>query len=101
VLEHVADRADGVPLFVEELLRMMIDAGHLVERDDRYELTGPLAGAAIPGTLRALLAARLERLARAGRPPSSRRRWGASSASRCSRPRARSGPPGWPTIPSG
>jgi hypothetical protein len=54
-----------VPLFVEELLRMMIDAGHLVERDDRYELTGPLAGAAIPGTLRALLAARLERLARA------------------------------------
>jgi hypothetical protein len=65
VLEHVADRADGVPLFVEELLRMLIDAGHLVERDDRYELTGPLAGAAIPGTLRALLAARLERLARA------------------------------------
>ena len=37
----------------------------LVERDDRYELTRPLSGAAIPGTLRALLTARLDRLARA------------------------------------
>jgi TOMM system kinase/cyclase fusion protein len=65
VIDYVSDRADGVPLFVEELVRMMIDTGLLVERDDRYELTGPLAGAAIPGTLRALLTARLDRLARA------------------------------------
>jgi len=65
VIEYVADRADGVPLFVEELLQMMIDAGLLVAREDRYELTGPLSGAAIPGTLRALLTARLDRLSRA------------------------------------
>jgi TOMM system kinase/cyclase fusion protein len=64
-IEYVADRADGVPLFVEELLQMMIDAGLLVERDDRYELTGPLSDAAIPGTLRELLTARLDRLSRA------------------------------------
>ncbi|MEO7729729.1 MAG: TOMM system kinase/cyclase fusion protein [Kofleriaceae bacterium] len=65
VIEYVTDRADGVPLFVEELVRMMIDTGLLVERDDRFELTGPLAEAAIPGTLRALLTARLDRLSRA------------------------------------
>ncbi|WP_437571062.1 TOMM system kinase/cyclase fusion protein [Sorangium sp. So ce542] len=65
VIEQVTDRADGVPLFAEELLRMMLDALLLVERDDRYELTRPLSGAAIPGTLRALLTARLDRLARA------------------------------------
>ncbi|WP_437834876.1 TOMM system kinase/cyclase fusion protein [Sorangium sp. So ce1153] len=65
VIEQVTDRADGVPLFAEELLRMMLDALLLVERDDGYELTRPLSGAAIPGTLRALLTARLDRLARA------------------------------------
>ncbi|WP_438025728.1 TOMM system kinase/cyclase fusion protein [Sorangium sp. So ce233] len=65
VVEQVADRADGVPLFAEELLRMMVDSGLLVEWEDRYELTGQLSGAAIPGTLRALLTARLDRLARA------------------------------------
>jgi predicted ATPase len=65
VIDYISDRADGVPLFVEELFRMMLDTGLLVERDDRYELTGPLSGAAIPGTLRALLTARLDRLSRA------------------------------------
>jgi TOMM system kinase/cyclase fusion protein len=65
VSDYVSSRSDGVPLFAEELFRMMIDAGLLVERDDRYELTGSLAGAAIPGTLRALLTARLDRLGRA------------------------------------
>ncbi|AUX45214.1 protein kinase [Sorangium cellulosum] len=65
VIEQVADRADGVPLFAEELLRMMVDSRLLVEQEDRYDLTRPLSGAAIPGTLRALLTARLDRLLRA------------------------------------
>ncbi|WP_437590374.1 TOMM system kinase/cyclase fusion protein [Sorangium sp. So ce1000] len=65
VIEQVTDRADGVPLFAEELLRMMADSQLLVEREDRYVLTRPLSGAAIPATLRALLTARLDRLARA------------------------------------
>ncbi|HEY0991971.1 MAG TPA: AAA family ATPase, partial [Kofleriaceae bacterium] len=64
-VEHIANRADGVPLFVEELLHMMIDTGVLVERADRYELVGSLSDARIPGTLRALLTARLDRLSRA------------------------------------
>ncbi|MDI1433261.1 TOMM system kinase/cyclase fusion protein [Polyangium sorediatum] len=65
LIDRVARRADGVPLFAEELLRMMIDAGQLVEREERYDLAGPLSDDAIPGTLHTLLTARLDRLARA------------------------------------
>jgi TOMM system kinase/cyclase fusion protein len=65
LVEQVADRTDGIPLFVEELVRMLSDAGALVERDDGYELVGPLSDAAIPSTLRDLLAARLDRTGRA------------------------------------
>ena len=65
VIEQVASRTDGVPLFVEELSRMMIESGVLIEREDHYELAGTLAELPIPGTLRALLMARLDRLGRA------------------------------------
>jgi TOMM system kinase/cyclase fusion protein len=65
VLEQVANRTDGVPLFVEELTRMMVESGALVEREDRYDLTGALSDVEIPGTLRGLLTARLDRLGRA------------------------------------
>jgi TOMM system kinase/cyclase fusion protein len=65
VLAQVAGRTDGVPLFVEELVRMMVESGALVEREDRYELVRPLSAAGIPGTLRNLLTARLDRLAQA------------------------------------
>ncbi len=64
-LEQVASRTDGVPLFVEELTRMMLESGVLVERGGCYELDGPPDERAIPGTLRALLTARLDRLDRA------------------------------------
>jgi hypothetical protein len=63
-IAHIADRADGVPLFIEELLRTMIDAEILVERGDHYDATGPLSTAAIPATLNALLTARLDRIPR-------------------------------------
>ncbi|HKE16528.1 MAG TPA: TOMM system kinase/cyclase fusion protein, partial [Kofleriaceae bacterium] len=65
VVERVADRTDGIPLFVEELVRMLSESGVLVERDDRHELVGSLSDAAIPTSLRDLLAARLDRLGRA------------------------------------
>ncbi|WP_437672099.1 TOMM system kinase/cyclase fusion protein [Sorangium sp. So ce131] len=65
VIEAVAGRTDGVPLFVEELVRMMIDSGALAEQDGRYALAAPLSGAEIPSTLRDLLTARLDRLGRA------------------------------------
>ncbi|WP_437317629.1 TOMM system kinase/cyclase fusion protein [Sorangium sp. So ce385] len=65
VLAALAERTDGVPLFVEELLLTMIGGGALVEREGGYALAGPLAGLSIPGTLRDLLVARLDRLGRA------------------------------------
>jgi TOMM system kinase/cyclase fusion protein len=65
VVEQVASRTDGVPLFVEELTRMMVESGVLVEGEDRYELSGSLSEVEMPGTLRALLTVRLDRMERA------------------------------------
>ncbi len=55
---------DGVPLFVEELTKTVLESDLLRDADDRYELTGPLPQLAIPSTLRDSLAARLDRLGR-------------------------------------
>jgi class 3 adenylate cyclase/predicted ATPase len=63
VIEHVVAKTDGVPLFVEELTKMVLESGLLQEREDRYELTGPLPPLAIPTTLHDSLMARLDRLA--------------------------------------
>ncbi len=65
VLEQVVSRTDGVPLFVEELVQMMVESGLLIEYDDRYELARELSDTEIPSTLRDLLMARLDRLGRA------------------------------------
>jgi predicted ATPase len=63
VVAQVVAKTDGVPLFVEELTKMVLESGLLQERDDRYELTGPLPPLAIPTTLHDSLMARLDRLA--------------------------------------
>jgi TOMM system kinase/cyclase fusion protein len=63
VVEHVVGKTDGVPLFVEELTKMVLESGLLQEREDHYELTGPLPPLAIPTTLHDSLMARLDRLA--------------------------------------
>jgi predicted ATPase len=42
VLEEVVRKTDGVPLFVEELTKVVLESGLLQEREDRYDLTGPL-----------------------------------------------------------
>jgi predicted ATPase/class 3 adenylate cyclase len=63
VVEQVVARTDGVPLFVEELTKMVLESGLLQEQEDRYELTGPLPPLAIPATLHDSLTARLDRLA--------------------------------------
>jgi class 3 adenylate cyclase/predicted ATPase len=62
VLEQVLVRADGVPLFVEELTKTVLETGLLTENGGRYELTGPLPSLAIPSTLHDSLMARLDRL---------------------------------------
>src|SRR5262249_36345403 len=63
VVEQIVARTDGVPLFVEELTKMVLESGLLRERDEGYELTGPLPPLAIPATLHDSLMARLDRLA--------------------------------------
>jgi tetratricopeptide (TPR) repeat protein len=56
-------RTDGVPLFVEELTKTVLESGLLRERDGHYTLDQPLPPVAIPTTLQASLLARLDRLA--------------------------------------
>jgi TOMM system kinase/cyclase fusion protein len=63
VVEQVVAKTDGVPLFVEELTKMVVESGLLREVDGRYELTGTLPPLAIPATLQDSLMARLDRLA--------------------------------------
>jgi predicted ATPase len=61
VLEHIVSKADGVPLYVEELTKTILESGLLREDDDRYFLDGPLAEMRIPSTLQDSLMARLDR----------------------------------------
>jgi predicted ATPase len=63
VVQQIVAKTDGVPLFVEELTKMVLESGLLTAADDHYELTGPLPPLAIPSTLRDSLMARLDRLA--------------------------------------
>jgi class 3 adenylate cyclase/predicted ATPase len=63
VLQHIVAKTDGVPLFVEELTRMVLESDLLRDEGDRYELTGALPPLAIPSTLQDSLMARLDRLA--------------------------------------
>ena len=63
VLQQIVAKTDGVPLFVEELTKTVLESGLLREHEDRYEPTGPLPPLAIPATLHDSLMARLDRLA--------------------------------------
>ena len=63
VLEQILARTDGVPLFVEELTKAVLESGLLLDAGDRYELAGPLPASPIPSTLQDSLMARLDRLA--------------------------------------
>jgi class 3 adenylate cyclase/predicted ATPase len=65
VLAQVIAKTDGVPLFIEELVKMLLESGLVREAADRYGLTGPLPPLAIPATLQDSLMARLDRLAAA------------------------------------
>src|SRR5262249_4142962 len=63
MVAQVVAKTDGVPLFVEELTKMVLESDLLQEREERYELRGPLPPLAIPATLHDSLMARLDRLA--------------------------------------
>jgi predicted ATPase len=62
VVFAIADRTDGVPLFIEELTKSVLERGLLREQNSRYVLDRPLQPLAIPATLHASLSARLDRL---------------------------------------
>ena len=63
VLTRILAQTDGVPLFVEELTKTVLEAGFLGEEEGAYVLEGPLPPLAIPLTLKDSLMARLDRLA--------------------------------------
>jgi class 3 adenylate cyclase len=63
VLDRIVAQTDGIPLFVEELTKTVLEAGILREGADCYVLDGPLPALAIPETLQDSLMARLDRLA--------------------------------------
>jgi predicted ATPase len=62
VLAQIVEKTDGVPLFVEEMTKAILESGHLKARDGHYELTGSFSTFAIPATLQDSLMARLDRL---------------------------------------
>jgi class 3 adenylate cyclase/predicted ATPase len=63
VLEQIVAKTDGVPLFVEELTKTVLESGLIGEEHGQYVLNGPLPPLAIPTTLQDSLMARLDRLA--------------------------------------
>lgn len=62
VMLQVVDKTDGVPLFVEELTRMVLESGQLVEHETRYELQTAQTRLAVPVSLHDSLVAWLDRL---------------------------------------
>jgi predicted ATPase/class 3 adenylate cyclase len=63
VLHQIVTRTDGVPLFVEELTKTVLESGLLTDAGDHWGLAAPLPDLAIPATLHDSLMARLDRLA--------------------------------------
>ena len=63
VVAQIAEHTDGVPLFIEELTKSVLESGLLREEGDRYMLDGAMPSLAIPTSLHASLLARLDRLA--------------------------------------
>jgi predicted ATPase len=63
VIDQIAERTDGVPLFVEELTKSVLESGLLREEVDRYVLDRALPPFAIPTSLHDSLMARLDRMA--------------------------------------
>lgn len=62
VKNQILAKTEGVPLFVEELTKTVLESGLLVDAGDRFALSGPLPPFAIPATLQDSLMARLDRL---------------------------------------
>lgn len=62
IAERIVETAEGNPLFVEEILAMLVDDGLIVRGGDRWIATGDLSSVTVPPSIHALLASRLDRL---------------------------------------
>jgi predicted ATPase len=60
VMRLIKERCDGVPLFVEEVARAVIESGVLEEHELSWALTGPVPAGLIPATVDASLMARID-----------------------------------------
>ncbi len=63
VVQQLLANSDGVPLYIEEMTKNLLESGLLTETDEQYELTGPLPEMAISSSLQDSFAARLDRRA--------------------------------------
>jgi len=61
-VEAILARADGIPLYAVEIVRMLVSEGKLRLEDGAYRPTGELGDLAVPETLRSLIASRLDAL---------------------------------------
>ena len=73
ILDRIIEHTDGIPLFIEELTKTLLEGGLLTEEDGQYILAGPLPALAIPSSLQDSLMARLDRLAPGQRGGADRR----------------------------
>ena len=62
ILKQIATKTEGVPLFVEELTKMILESDLMIEKDHGFETIGDLSDLAIPSTLQDSLLSRLDRL---------------------------------------
>jgi class 3 adenylate cyclase len=60
--DEILERAEGNPFFLEEILRQLIDEGAIVHEDGRWRCAAGVEGVAIPDTVQAVLAARIDLL---------------------------------------
>ncbi len=61
-VKYIITKTDGIPLFLEELTKSMIESEMLVDKGDRYDLSAPLHTLGVPATIQDSLTARLDRL---------------------------------------
>lgn len=62
IVDQIIERTDGVPLFVQELTRMVLESGQVVECSDCFEMAEDVIELSIPATLNDSLMARLDRI---------------------------------------
>jgi class 3 adenylate cyclase/tetratricopeptide (TPR) repeat protein len=67
IVSQVLERAEGIPLYAVETVRMLIDQGHLIETGSETRFVGELERLEVPDSLHALIASRLDAL-----PPAER-----------------------------